>query len=124
MLHLLPTPAVVEYTAGSFVLPAMPRVCIPVQCDARVSRVLHELFPGLHRICCRETQPDVRLETTTGPAESYELTITPAGLRIAAPDAAGFFYALQTLRQIMAQAGVELPGLRVADAPVFTCHGY
>ena len=124
MLHLLPTPAVVEYTAGSFVLPTTPRVCIPVQCDARVSRVLHELFPGLHRICCRETQPDVRLETTTGPAESYELTITPAGLRIAAPDAAGFFYALQTLRQIMAQAGVELPGLRVADAPVFARRGY
>ena len=124
MLRLLPTPAVVEYTAGSFVLPAMPRVCIPVSCDARVCRVLHELFPGLHRICCRETQPDVRLETAAGPAESYGLRIAPTGLLITAPDAAGFFYALQTLRQIMAQAGAALPCLQVADAPVMARRGY
>jgi hypothetical protein len=85
---------------------------------------LHELFPGLHHVACHQPQPFIRLTEDPGVPESYRLRITPAGLTLSAPDAAGFFYALQTLRQIRQQAGGTLPCLEIDDAPAFPLRGY
>lgn len=109
---------------GIFTLPAPPTVCVPEHLDPRVGTVLHELFPGLHHIACRQANADLRLEPAPGPAESYALRILPDGIHLAAPDAAGFFHALQTLRQILRQSGPQLPGLEISDAPVFSLRGY
>jgi hypothetical protein len=62
-----------------------------------------------------QPHPFIRLTEDPGVPESYRLRITPAGLTLSAPDAAGFFYALQTLRQIRQQAGGTLPCLRLTE---------
>ena len=124
MLRLIPAPAVFRPLAGACVLPAPPTACVPERLDPRVAKVLHELFPGLHHVACRQANAAIRLETAPGPAESYRLRIAPDGIVLAAPDAAGFFYALQTLRQIRAQSGAALPCLEIEDAPVWPLRGY
>ncbi len=124
MLHLLPAPATLHLLPGTCTLPAPPTACIPDPLDPRVAKVLHELFPGLHHIACRQANAAIHLASASGPAESYSLSIAPAGISITAPDAPGFFYALQTLRQILAQSGPNLPCLEIADAPAFPRRGY
>ncbi len=124
MPHLIPFPASLRPLGGTLALPAAPAAGVPDHLDPRVCKVLHELFPGLHHIACRQADPDIRLAIAPGPAESFNLQIMPDGLRISAPDAPGFFYALQTLRQILQQCSGDLPCLEIADAPVFPLRGY
>ena len=59
------------------------------------------------------------------PAEGYRLTVSDAGIRIASSDAAGAFYARQTLRQLTAPdgQGVTVPFVTIEDAPRFTWRG-
>ena len=54
--------------------------------------------------------------------EGYQLTITRESINIAAPDAAGVFYATQSLLQLM-YAGNELPTCIINDAPRFGYRG-
>ena len=124
MLHLLPAPAALRLHPGTCILPAPPTACVPDHLDPRVCKVLHELFPEIHHIACRQAHAAITLKSAAGPAESYTLSIAPGGLSISAPDAAGFFYALQTLRQMIQQSGGDLPCLEISDAPVFPLRGY
>lgn len=124
MLRLIPAPAALRPLAGACVLPEPPTAGVPGHLDPRVCKVLHELFPGLHHVAHLQPAPAIRLETAPGPAESYALRISPDGIRISAPDAPGFFYALQTLRQIRAQSAATLPCLEIEDAPAFPFRGY
>jgi N-acetyl-beta-hexosaminidase len=59
-------------------------------------------------------------------AEGYQLEITASGMMISANDAAGFYYAVQTLRQIMAQKNAmqQLPGCSITDWPAFAVRGF
>ncbi|MGD9782163.1 MAG: glycoside hydrolase family 20 zincin-like fold domain-containing protein, partial [Kiritimatiellia bacterium] len=123
-VRLIPFPTSLRPLGGSFELPDPPTAGVPAPLDPRVSKALHELFPGLHHVAHLQPAPAIHLESAPGPAESYRLRISPEGLRISAPDAAGFFYALQTLRQIRAQNGAALPCLEIEDAPVFPLRGY
>lgn len=63
------------------------------------------------------------------PAEGYKLDVTPSAINIKAADTPGFFYALQTLRQLLPAAfdGCELqqdakwqvPVMQIEDSPRF-----
>jgi hexosaminidase len=76
----------------------------------------------------------ISLETSAelGP-EAYELTVTPAGARIAGGDAAGVFYGCQALLQLLPPAVYRrafvydvrwaVPAVTVADAPRFRWRG-
>ncbi len=55
--------------------------------------------------------------------QGYELAIDAAGVHIVASQPAGLFYGVQTLRQILMQAGAALPGLRITDWPDFPNRG-
>ena len=123
MLRLIPAPTSIRMRGGEFAMPSPPTACVPDPLDLRVAKVLHELFPGLHHVACRQANAVLRLQPAAGPAESYRLRIAPDGITIAAPDAAGFFYALQTLRQIRAQSGADLPCCEINDAPVWPLRG-
>jgi len=59
-------------------------------------------------------------------AEGYQLNISAKGILISANDAAGFYYAVQTLRQIMAQKNAvqQLPGCNIIDWPAFALRGF
>ncbi len=123
-LDLLPQPATLRRRPGGFPLPVPVTVRTPDPCDPRLCTVLHALFPGLHGIAHHQADAALELTTVSGKPGSYRLTIGPGGIRLAAPDAAGHFHGLQTLRQILAQAPATLPCLDIEDAPAFALRGY
>ena len=55
--------------------------------------------------------------------EGYEINITPDKIQIGSSNSAGEFYALQTLRQIFAQYGSNIPSMTISDAPRFKYRG-
>ena len=56
--------------------------------------------------------------------EAYVLNIDPKGVSIHACAEAGFFYALQTLRQLVAAQGAGLVSAAVVDWPAFPVRGF
>lgn len=63
-------------------------------------------------------------QTSSTSPESYTLTITPEGFKITAPTEAGHFYAIQTIRQML--AGDSVTAVRcgtVSDEPRFAYRG-
>lgn len=57
------------------------------------------------------------------PAQGYFIRITADGVLVVGADAAGLFYAVQTLRQLVDQCGSKLPGLSITDYPVLPVRG-
>ena len=56
--------------------------------------------------------------------QGYRLTVAPEGIQVYAHDAAGIFYAVCTLAQLLQQAaGPELPCLDIRDWPDFPARG-
>lgn len=70
-----------------------------------------------HVTCCRDSQI---------PAEGYRLDVTTSGLTVVAADAAGEFYALQTLRQLAVPrwGRLWLPCGSISDSPRFGWRGF
>ncbi len=62
---------------------------------------------------------DESLEHTQG----YSLTINPAGITILGSDAAGVYYGVCTLRQLLQQYGSTLPCMEINDWPDFPARG-
>jgi hexosaminidase len=58
-----------------------------------------------------------------GKAQGYTLDVTAAGIAIRATDAAGAFYGVATLAQLLKQYGAQLPLLHVEDYPDFPARG-
>ncbi|MGB4047012.1 MAG: hypothetical protein WBL24_02460, partial [Kiritimatiellia bacterium] len=76
MLNLLPTPQTLRLESGALTLPPAPAIRTPPATDPRITKTLHELFPALLHIATRLPAPDILLETTPAPPESYQLRIT------------------------------------------------
>lgn len=60
-----------------------------------------------------------------GPAESYRLEVTEASVVVTGADAAGLFYGVQTLGQLLSPAagGWQVPAVSIVDAPRFAYRG-
>jgi hexosaminidase len=55
--------------------------------------------------------------------EAYRLTIGPEGVEVAASGDAGAYYAIQTLRDLVAAHGRRIPACAIEDAPDFARRG-
>jgi hypothetical protein len=55
--------------------------------------------------------------------EGYLLEITPEGVLLLGADAPGLFYAVQTMGQLLDQAGRQLPALSITDFPALPNRG-
>jgi hexosaminidase len=64
----------------------------------------------------------IRADAPEG-AEAYRLDVTPEGIDATARDARGLFYALQTLRQLIAASPKAIPAARIEDTPRFPYRG-
>lgn len=68
---------------------------------------------------------DLRIDAATGAAESYRIEADEASVVITGADAAGLFYGVQTLGQLISRAGDDwtIPAVSIADAPRFAYRG-
>ncbi|HUU92520.1 MAG TPA: glycoside hydrolase family 20 zincin-like fold domain-containing protein, partial [Phycisphaerae bacterium] len=55
--------------------------------------------------------------------EGYRLTVSPQGVEIVSSTAAGAYYGVQTLRELVAGHGRTLPACVIDDAPAFRRRG-
>ncbi|MFT3886870.1 MAG: family 20 glycosylhydrolase [Arachnia sp.] len=119
-LHLVPAPLHIEEGEGSFPL-----------ASATVSGPLSDLLAAeLGTLTGAEPSVVdqggiVLLVDGEGPAESYRLTVTPDGVRVAAADLSGLRYGVFTLAQLARRTGEawELPAVTIDDAPRFRYRG-
>ncbi|WP_285706956.1 beta-N-acetylhexosaminidase [Microtetraspora sp. NBRC 16547] len=129
MDQLLPRPRLAETAPGSFTFAPGTAVSGPADLVDPVRLALAVLDLGRG-----DASGAVRVARAPGlGAEAYAITITPEEVRIAAADAAGAFYAGQTLRQslpVEAFRSHALPGTewrvpcgRIEDSPAFSWRG-
>jgi hypothetical protein len=139
MTLLLPQPQRLELTGGAFALPETGWIAlnVPRPADlffaARRAQAALRDFAGARWEIAGGDLPamltitldhaDTGLKPRVVRAEGYRLTITPDGIRIAGNDAAGAFYGVMTLIQLVQTNGRELPTLAIEDWPDFPARG-
>jgi len=74
---------------------------------------------------CRLSAPVVERKDSTLPAEGYALTVSEKGIEIASSDAAGAFYARETLKQLetVTAGGTNYPCCTIRDWPAYRWRG-
>lgn len=137
-LPVIPAPMTCSVDSGYFYF--TPSTTIGVECESQLQMVstfvdrLGRTAGFLPAIEVGAPEPDVRLTTVPSmPPEAYRLEVSAGRMTIKASGDAGFFYALQTLRQLLPPAieGVEpvarnlcrVPAMTIDDAPRFGYRG-
>lgn len=142
MLPLIPYPANLTRNEGTFNLKQLTAITTPAG-DEAVARYAQEFATQLEKtsgikVPVNPTTAATSLVMTKDAAlahEAYKLTVNEAGINIAAADSTGFFYAIQTLKQLMphaiynrsgASTAIDwtLPCVEIADQPQLGHRGY
>lgn len=142
MLPLIPYPANLTRGEGTFNLKQLTAITTPAG-DEAVARYAQEFATQLEKtsgikVPVNPTTAATSLVMTKDAAlahEAYKLTVTEAGINIAAADSTGFFYAIQTLKQLMphaiynrsgASTAIDwtVPCVEIADQPQLGHRGY
>ncbi|RYF65255.1 MAG: beta-N-acetylhexosaminidase, partial [Cytophagaceae bacterium] len=118
---LIPQPQSMQAGAGQFTITAKTQLAVltPV---AEVRQMVQTSLPGLriNDLAKPINNITVRLAPVANIGrEGYELVVSPTGIRLTAPETAGIFYGLQTLRQLL-PAERERPGFRFTGTSVAT----
>ncbi|HTL28959.1 MAG TPA: glycoside hydrolase family 20 zincin-like fold domain-containing protein [Tepidisphaeraceae bacterium] len=124
---LVPAPRKVDVAGDSYPLAARGTIQIPAALLAQVSPAIDRLQEELNSswtIGIANDKADIRFALDPSlRTEGYKLSIKPDGIRVVAHEAAGAFYAIQTLRQIIRQSSGSLPALDIEDWPDFPNRG-
>lgn len=133
MTPLLPAPASVRATAGSFPLrDGLPLVLTPsaVDSDFTAARVLRDALrrisgrvlpiEGHARTAGLGSRIELRREGDDG--ESYRIRVTPKDVELVGAGPAGLRYAVETLAQLVSPSG-RIPACEIEDAPDFQLRG-
>lgn len=142
MLPLIPYPANLTRNEGTFNLKQLTAITTPAG-DEAVARYALEFATQLEKtsgikVPVNPTTAATSLVMTkdaTLAHEAYKLTVNGAGINIAAADSTGFFYAIQTLKQLMphaiynrsgASTAIDwtVPCVEIADQPQLGHRGY
>lgn len=142
MLPLIPYPANLTRNEGTFNLKQLTAITTPAG-DEAVARYAQEFATQLEKtsgikVPVNPTTAATSLVMTkdaTLAHEAYKFTVTEAGINIAAADSTGFFYAIQTLKQLMphaiynrsgASTAIDwtVPCVEIADQPQLGHRGY
>jgi hypothetical protein len=119
---MLPIPRKVELREGAYRLPEAPTIRLEPGCDqACADAVRIALADRLQRKVGDAKGPaaDIVLHATPGASASpqaYRLEVGSQGIVLEARSPQGFFYAAQTLSDLVATGG-SVPCIQVADAP-------
>lgn len=142
VLPLIPYPANLTRNEGTFNLKQLTAITTPAG-DEAVARYAQEFATQLEKtsgikVPVNPTTAATSLVMTkdaTLAHEAYKLTVNEAGINIAAADSTGFFYAIQTLKQLMphaiynrsgASTAIDwtMPCVEIADQPQLGHRGY
>lgn len=142
MLPLIPYPDNLTRNEGTFNLKQLTAITTPAG-DGAVARYAQEFATQLEKtsgikVPVNPTTAATSLVMTkdaTLAHEAYKLTVNEAGIKIAAADSTGFFYAIQTLKQLMphaiynrsgASTAIDwtVPCVEIADQPQLGHRGY
>ena len=131
MLNLLPLPRTVTPVTGAFTLHEQGSIVLAGAATAALQPAALRLQAALDRAnqTWHMTEADgpsihLQLDPSSGaPAQGYALSIVPEGIFLRATDAAGAFYGVCTLIQLIEQAAPELPALHIIDWPDFPARG-
>jgi len=131
-IPIIPKPQSLTVEQGAFTLSAASTIRAPKD---RRSREIADFL----RNAIRE-QTGIKLSTKGSPApidfvfdrtiahaEGYRLRIEPSGITISARESAGFFWAVQTLRQMLPFKKVksfQIPAIAIDDWPAFDYRGH
>ncbi len=138
-LSLIPLPQSIEMGKGEFVFGQK----VVAQVTPQAKEVFELFADGFHRatnIKIKQIQKSSKVQLELNlvpsvPAEGYTLKVTQEKISISASQPAGFFYALQTLKQLLPRnvmAGVadptikrwSIPCVEIEDAPRFAWRGF
>ncbi|UCD00289.1 MAG: beta-N-acetylhexosaminidase [Phycisphaerales bacterium] len=142
-IHIIPRPASMDVRDGLFHFGHQTLIVAQSQAGAEAARLVDYLAPAMgFRLNVVADSPGtenvVRLEIESSQEsrlgeEGYEFEITARSIVIRAADKAGLFYAIQTLRQLLAPAvfdkeeaeGIEwsVPCVHIIDYPRFKWRG-
>jgi hexosaminidase len=140
---VIPRPDSVVAESGAFQLQDPVRIVVvtPTRRLTEIAELLRQWLgrPSEFEVVVRRGTPrrgDIALaldpKAGAGP-EAYTLTVAPRGVRIAAPDAAGVLWGVETLRQLLPPAFDDttagrpgswtIPAMTIRDAPRFAWRG-
>jgi hexosaminidase len=142
-MTVIPLPVASEAREGSFVITQATQVIAEGDASPESARLVEALAPAMGFILTRAhaaPQDESAIRLRLDPAlkgrlgqEGYELDVTTASIEIRAANAAGLFYGVQTLRQLLPPAvfsdpkvdGVAwaVPCVRITDYPRFGWRG-
>lgn len=135
---IVPQPTDMKRGEGSFVFSAQTKCSVENEQQKKVVEQLSDLFSSaagfdLPIVLNDETAEIVFISDTNLKKEAYALEISPEKIQIKAADLSGFFYAVQTIRQLLPAAieskknekGFEwsVPALIIQDEPRFGYRG-
>lgn len=136
-MKIIPTPAKVEVLDGTFALESAEVIRIALGSDRRITKIavklkndIEELVtsPVKLKVCgscgCGAKKPGISLSHKEADGESYTLDIGADGIKIVGAGAAGTYYGVQTLRQIIHEYGDALPFCHIEDKPDFSERGF
>ena len=142
-LSLIPLPASVQQGSGQFTFPAKVQLCVPSYTGDSVKAVAKRWASnftkstGIKVSVGKKANAAIQLRLNSGLApEAYDMQVTRERIVIEAARPAGFFYALQTLNQLLpsraVMAGVKatdvqawtLPVVTIKDHPRFEWRGF
>ncbi|CAL4860653.1 family 20 glycosylhydrolase [Microbacterium sp. MM2322] len=120
-LPLVPSPAHIEVSGDA----PLPLTGAGITGDPDAAAHLRTLIAARTGLDLPEGDDIVLAVTDGGPAESYRLEVSATGIRITGADAAGLFYGVQTLGQLVRRDGERwvVPSVRIDDAPRFAYRG-
>lgn len=92
--------------------------------SATLADCVSSVFPG-HEISGKRSKNQIELRVNLGEytPEAYDLTVGKDRILIEASDAAGLFYGLQTVRQLVDNGFGRIPNMLISDAPRFPYRG-
>lgn len=132
-LNVLPTPRHVTQGQGAFELRDSDAIAAPA--DARAQWIAGFLRDALRdqtgvdlRVVAAPERGRIslRIDPSIRGDEAYWLTVTPRAITIAAADARGLFWGVQTLRQLLPlqqEVPPAIPAVSIEDAPRYAWRG-
>ena len=130
---IIPLPASLKKGPSSFTFPKEATYMVPSYAGDSIANLFSAMLPQLEKATGASIKPtdansDISLMLDMSiPAEGYIMNVNPAGVVISASRPAGFFYGLQTLRQMLpvnADAPATIEEVTIEDSPRFGWRGF